>query len=220
MNRSVHLVAASLGVAAGLAGLEHGYFEILQGDVVPESLMIASMGPPCEPELIWNACEPAMTLLPSYLWSGVLTIVISILILLWSLFGIQRRYGGTLLMLLSIPFLLVGGGIFPPVIGFIGGLVATRIHAPLTWWQARMRGGVGGVLAGLWPWPLVIFLAWTLAGQWIIGHFFNDFMRAYNWLVPLLVIGLLVVAIFSGFAQAVQQRVLVKPAPQPDTRGK
>jgi hypothetical protein len=213
MRSALRIVAASLGIAAGLAGLEHGYFEILQGNVPPDSLMIVSMGPPCVRELTWNACEPAMTVVPSFLITGVLSIVFSLAILVWSVAFVQRKRGGLGLMLLCIPLLLFGGGIFPPVIGFIGGLVGTRIGTPLPWWRRRFSGGVGRLLASWWPWPLVIFLAWTLAGQWIVGHFFNDFMLVNAWLVPLLVMGLLVVAILSGFAYEVQQRTLRQPVP-------
>ena len=44
MNKATKTVATWLGITAGIAGLEHGYFEILQGITRPESLMIVSMG--------------------------------------------------------------------------------------------------------------------------------------------------------------------------------
>ena len=199
MRNVLRIVASSFGVVAGLAGIEHGYFEILQGNNPPDSLMFASMGPPC---------EPAMTIVPSFLITGVLAIVFSVIIVIWSVAFVQRKYGSLVLMLLCIPQLLFGGGIFPPVIGFIGGLVGTRMNAPLTWWRARLSGNTLRALAGLWP--LVILLAWALAGQWIVGHFFNDFMVENGWLVPILVIGLLVIAVVAGFARAAQD----KPIPQ------
>jgi hypothetical protein len=74
MRKATKTVATWLGIAAGIAGLENGYFEILQGYTRPEGLMIASMGPPCDPEVVWNACEPAMTILPQKyhgVWYGV-----------------------------------------------------------------------------------------------------------------------------------------------------
>lgn len=41
-------VAASMvGVYAGLLGAIHGYSEILQGNVAPDSLMINAIGSPC-----------------------------------------------------------------------------------------------------------------------------------------------------------------------------
>ena len=39
MRKATRIVAASFGVLAGIAGLEHGYFEILQGNTNPLSLM-------------------------------------------------------------------------------------------------------------------------------------------------------------------------------------
>ena len=52
------------------------------------------MGPPCDPEAAWNACEPALTILPSFLYSGILAVLISLAILVWSLAFIQRWQGG------------------------------------------------------------------------------------------------------------------------------
>jgi hypothetical protein len=72
MRKATRLVAAALGVFAGFGGPEHGIFEMLQGHVKPEGLMIASMGPPCDPEKVWNLCKPAMTVVPSFLFTGIL----------------------------------------------------------------------------------------------------------------------------------------------------
>jgi hypothetical protein len=63
-KKATRIVAAGFGVMAGIAGLEHGLFEILQGNTKPTSWMFPSMGSACVPERIWPACEPAMTLLP------------------------------------------------------------------------------------------------------------------------------------------------------------
>jgi hypothetical protein len=43
MREATKTVATWLGIAAGLAGLEHRYFEILQGNARPEGLVIASI---------------------------------------------------------------------------------------------------------------------------------------------------------------------------------
>ncbi len=201
MNNALRTMAVSLGVLAGLAGLEHGYFETLQGNVPPNSLMIYSMGSPCEPNRIWNACEPALTIIPSFFVAGVLTIVMGVVVLLWSAAFLHDKRGGQSLVLLCLPLLLLGGGVFPPVIGLIGGLVATQINASPAGWRIRFPGNSGHFLAGLWPWSLFIFLAWMLAGQWIVGYFLNDFMLRNGWLVPLLVLGLLAVAVLTAFAR-------------------
>ena len=49
MRNATKTVAAWFGIAAGIAGLEHGYFEILHGNTKPERLILqrkVSLKPP------------------------------------------------------------------------------------------------------------------------------------------------------------------------------
>ena len=205
MRKATRVVAALFGAFAGFGGPEHGYFEILRGNTRPDSLMIAAMGPPCEPEKVWNLCEPAMTVVPSYLVTGILAFIVGLITMIWAAAFVHRKNGGLVLILLSIALLLVGGGLFPPVIGIVAGLVATRINAPLTRQPTRLYGKVLRFLAKLWPWPLVAFFVWAF-GQFIVGYFFNEFLLKSGFLVPLLIIGLLVLSILTGYAYDVHDR--------------
>ena len=36
------------------------------------------MGPPCVPEATWHACEPAMTVVPNFLVSGILAMALGL----------------------------------------------------------------------------------------------------------------------------------------------
>jgi hypothetical protein len=195
MRRATRVVASLLGVVAGIAGIGHGYFETLQGNVRPDSLMISSIGPPCEPEKVWNACEPAMTVIPSFLVTGILAIIIGLAVLIWAAAFVQRKNGGVVLILLSIALLLFGGGFFPPLIGIIAGVAGAKINAPL----AGQPGSVLRFFAKMWPWPLVIFLVWVF-GQLIVGYFFNEFMQKNGYLSLLLIVGLLPLSVFTGYA--------------------
>jgi hypothetical protein len=195
MRKATRIVASALGIFAGFGGPEHGYFEIIQGHVRPDSLIIAAMGPPCDPEKVWNLCEPAMTVIPSFLVTGILATVIGLITMIWAAAFVHRKHGGIVLMLLSIALLLVGGGLFPPVIGIIAGVIATRINAPLT----RQPGSVLRFFAKLWPWPLVAFFVWAF-GQFLVGHYFNEFLQKSGFLSPLLIVGLLVLSILTGYA--------------------
>jgi hypothetical protein len=76
MRKATKTVAGCLGIAAGLAGLEHGYFEVLQGNTHPVGQVFPSMGPPCEPTVAWNACEPAMSILPNLQATGILALLL------------------------------------------------------------------------------------------------------------------------------------------------
>ena len=196
MRKATKSAAAWFGIAAGLAGIEHGYFEILQGNARPESLMIASIGPPCVPEEIWNACEPAMTIIPNFLITGILAVIISLVILIWSIAFIQRKYGGMVLILLSIALLLFGGGLFPPLIGIVGGIAGIKISKPV---GDKQPGRILQLMAKLWPWPLVIFMTWVF-GQWIVGYYFNEFMQQAMYFGVLLILIALPLSIMTAYA--------------------
>jgi hypothetical protein len=200
MRTATKSLATWLGVTAGLAGVEHGYFEILQGNIRTESLMITSIGPPCIPEEVWNACEPALTIIPNFLISGILSLLIGLLIVIWSIAFIQRKHGGLVLILLSVALLLFGGGLFPPLIGIIGGIAATRINKPLA---DKQISQLSQLAARMWPWPLVIFLVW-IWGQWLVGYFFNDFLREVMIYGVMLILILLPLSVYSAYARDVR----------------
>jgi hypothetical protein len=186
-------------VYAGLLGAVHGYFETLQGNAAPAGIVINAIGAPCRGDMVWHACLPAMTLIPSFRITGVLAILVSLAVLVWAAAFVQRRRGGLVLILLSIMLLLVGGGFIPPTLGIIAGMVATRVNAPFTRWRARLSPNTVRFLAKLWPWSLVAYVAWVLP-QWIVGRFFNEFMLKQGFLVSILTNGLLLLSIFTAFA--------------------
>jgi hypothetical protein len=204
MRKAARVTATVLGLTAGLAGIEHGYFEIVQGNARPEGLMIASMGAPCVPELAWNACEPAMTVIPNFLVTGILAVILGVMVTIWSAFFVHKNRGGLGLILLCIPLLLFGGGIFPPLIGFIAGAMGSRINKPLEAEKSRLSGGLLRSLAALWPWSLALYVVWVL-GQWVIGYLFNDWLLANGYLVIVMVLGTLLLTVVTTHAHDVQK---------------
>jgi hypothetical protein len=99
MRKATKTAAMWFGVTAGLAALEHGYFEVLQGNVRPAGVMFPSWGADiCDPTQAWHACEPAMSLLPSFLLSGILTILLSLTVIVWSGWFLQHKRGGLILI--------------------------------------------------------------------------------------------------------------------------
>jgi hypothetical protein len=195
MRKATKTVATWLGVVGGLAGFEHGYFEVLQGNTPTPGLAFPSWGPPCVPEEIWHACEPAMSTLPNYLITGILAMLLSLALMVWAAWFVQRRHGGWVQMALSVLLLLFGGGFFPPLIGLIGGLAGTQIN--------RLLSGQPGTLtryaARLWPWSLVIFVGWTL-GQFPFGYFFNDLLKGAMVISLLVILTSLPLAIYTAYA--------------------
>lgn len=196
MRKATKTVATWLGVVAGIAGLEHGYFEFLQGNTRPAGLAFASWGADiCDPAKMWHACEPAMSILPNFLASGILTILLGLAVMAWSVWLIQRTYGGLGLILLSIALLLFGGGFFPPLMGIVGGAAGTQIHRSLT----GSPGIITCFAARLWPWPLVLLVGWLLA-QFPIGHVFNDALKSVIGPAMLFIITFLPLSVYVGYA--------------------
>jgi hypothetical protein len=150
-NISAARVTASIfGVLGGLGGITHGVGEVLQGNVAPDGIIINSwtQGP-----IATNmGGEPGMTLVPNLLVTGVLTIIVSLAAIIWSVTFVQRKHGGLILILLSIAMLLVGGGFGPPIIGILAGVAGLGINAPYTWWRTHLPVNIRRVLARLWPW--------------------------------------------------------------------
>ena len=201
MRKATRIAASLLGLFAGFGGPEHGFFEIAQGSVRPAGLVFPSMGPPCDPETAWHACEPAITIIPNLLVTGILAMVVGLVTMIWSVAFAQKKYGGIVLILLSIALLLVGGGVAPPVIGIVAGAVATRINKPLT----GRAGRTWAFLARLWPWPLVAFFVWSL-GQFLVGHFSNELLQKGAALSMLLMVGFLVLSIVTARAYDASDR--------------
>jgi hypothetical protein len=165
--------AVIFGVLAGLGGLTHGIGEVLQGNVQAEGIIINSwtQGP-----IATNmGGEPAMTIVPNLMATGILTILVSLAILVWAAF-VRDRSSGRILLVLSFIMLLVGGGFGPPLIGILAGLAGTGIGAPLTWWRKRLSRSIRAGLAALWPWIFAIAIVngvFLVIGSVILVFFFD-----------------------------------------------
>jgi hypothetical protein len=106
---ATRIVASLVGIDVGLLGIEHGFFEMLQGNVATGSLLINAIGP----QAGVAGSEPALTMIPNFLATGAIAIIVSILVIIWSATFVQKKNGGLALILLSILQLLVGGGLAP-----------------------------------------------------------------------------------------------------------
>ena len=73
---ATRVTVSTFGVLAGLAGIEHGIGEVFQGNVAPDWVMIESW-PDSEVFDILSG-EPAMTLVPNLLLTGILATVLVI----------------------------------------------------------------------------------------------------------------------------------------------
>lgn len=201
MRKATRVITSTFGTIMAFAGLEHGIGEVLQGNVAPSGTMFLSW-----PESAFFRSlggEPAMTVIPNLLITGILAILLSLILFVWATRFIHRKNGGQVMILLSIILLLVGGGIFPPVLGFLIGAVGTRMHAPSTAWRMHFPVGFPRFLGKLWPGSFIACLiGWLFMfpGLAILGYFFG--VNSPGLIVILLFFDLatLLIAIFAGFA--------------------
>jgi hypothetical protein len=142
-------VAAALGVCVGISGLDHGFFEVLQGNTATPGLIVQAIGPV---QRMWvYGTEEAFTIVPNFLLTGILAIVVGLLTIVWSVRYIDRPNGSRVLLLLGGLMFLVGGGIGMLVFLLFGWLVARRIDRPLTSVPSLLPGTVARVLGKAWP---------------------------------------------------------------------
>jgi hypothetical protein len=154
INRATKIYTSTLGILVGLAGIEHGILEILQGNVRPEGLMIDAIGPD---QRLWEfSSETALTIVPNLLISGILSIIFGGLIVIWASAYIDRKYGAVVILFLSIVLFLVGGGFAPILLSVLAFIAALRIHKPLKFWREVSPAALRKLFAYLWPWTLII----------------------------------------------------------------
>jgi hypothetical protein len=147
---AARLVASIFGVLAGIGGLMHGPGEILQGNVAPGGIAFNSWT--VEPIATNVGGEPAMSLVPNLLISGVLTILVSAAVIVWAAAFVGTRRGGVILILLSVLMLLVGGGFAPPLIGILAGVAGLGINAQAPGWYQHLPPKSRNLMAAAWPW--------------------------------------------------------------------
>jgi hypothetical protein len=157
VNRATQNVVRGFGLILSLAGFEHGIGEILQGNTSTNDIFIQSWG---DSELFSILSgEPAMTLIPNFLVSGILTIILSCLAAAWCLFFLAKSRSSLVLLLLSVALLLVGGGFGPPLVGIIIGLAGTQLDSDFSWLKSLRSKSLFRTAARIWPFSLALGLA-------------------------------------------------------------
>jgi hypothetical protein len=209
-NNATRIVASTFGILVGLAGIEHGLFEMLQGNVAPSEIMIDAIGPG---QRIWEyATEPALTIIPNFLITGFLAMIFGLLVTIWAGVFIDRKYGARILLLLSIILWLVGGGFAPIFMSILASVTATRINKPLKWWKAHIPIKLRGSIAKLWPWSIIIFvLVFVLGveiaifGYPLLWLFDADLTYAIQWSSAFIMVVLWPISIITALVYDIQK---------------
>jgi len=205
----MRLVASTLGILVGLAGIEHGLFELLQGNVAPASTMIAAIGPA---QRFWEyGIERALTVVPSFTVTGILAIVMGLLVAIWAASFLHTMRGASVLLALSIGLFLVGGGFAPIFMAIVASAAATGIDKPLAWWRARLTGKVRRFLASLWPSSLIAFVVVFLCsveiaifGYPLVSLIGADLTYAVQSALAFMMLGLMVLCVLAALSRDIE----------------
>ncbi len=198
-----------MGTLTAFAGIEHGIGEILQGNRPPGGIWILSWP---ESTLFRSVGgEPAMTVIPNLLITGVLAILFSLAFFTWTIQFAQRKPGGIVLILFSVILLLVGGGIFPPVLGLMTGLTALGIRPSLAWPRTYLSPGLQRFMSRVWPWLFgITIIAWLalFPGSILLDYFFS--INVLDFILTLIIsaFGFLILTILCGFVRDSQQSAI------------
>jgi hypothetical protein len=172
LNKKTKITASAIGVLLGMGGiLNHGLFEILQGNNSTNGFFIEAIG---EANRFWiHGTEAAFTIIHNFLITGICVIMVGLAIIFWSIKFIHVKYGTTIFLSLLILLTLVGGGIgyimvFVPTWAF-----ATRINKSLDWWKKVLSEKLRRRLASLWIYSLsATSISWLILMELgIFGYF-------------------------------------------------
>ena len=214
---ATRVIASTLGVIAGMSGLDHGFFEALHGNSATPGFFIQAIGPA---QRMWlYGTEDAFTIVPNFLVTGVCAMILGAVVISWSAGFIDRAYGSRVLLSLGALLFLVGGGV--ALVGFVGlcWAVSRRIGRASQESQARPQPGVQELAARIWAICLaasvvLVSFALEIAITGFVPGVTNPVqvqLTCWSLLAAMLV--LLLIAILGGSAHDAQRRSTPEIAP-------
>lgn len=104
MNKATRINAATVGTIFGFSAVTHGFFETLQGNVPTRGFFIFAIG---EAQKMWShGNEPAFTLIPNFLLTGIVAMIVGFSVIIWSLGFVHKKNGPSVFILLFILLLM------------------------------------------------------------------------------------------------------------------
>jgi hypothetical protein len=207
---ATRIIAATIGVILGIANINHGFFEALQGNKQTSGLIIQAIG---ESNRMWiHGTEEAFTLFPNFLLTGILAMSIGICNIIWSIGFIHKKYGRIIFLLLCILSFLVGGGIGQILFFLTAWAFATRMNKPLNGWKAIFPEGIRVILSKIWIFTLTTFallflFALEIAIFGIVpGMTDPETILHTCWIILIVSLFLMILTFVSGFAHDIERQ--------------
>jgi hypothetical protein len=156
---------STISVFLALAGLlNHGIFEIRQGNTPTNSFFIEAIS---KADRFWiYGTEGAFTIVPNFLVTGVLVVVISLAIIIFAIKYLSVPNGARILLALFVLLTIFGGGIGHLVVSLPACMYATQIHKPLGWFEKNIPNKLPNYLSKFWLYLLIVTcIAWLVVMQ-------------------------------------------------------
>jgi hypothetical protein len=148
------VVVAAFGILCGLTGIIAGWFEINQGNTIPDDFVISTIGP--NYSMANDFTYFAVTIIPNFLLTGILAIIVSSLVIIWSVRFVQTKNGVKILLGLSITQMLVGGA-WVIDLALITCVIASRINNPINLWRSPLPSNIRLWFVKLLPLSLIVY---------------------------------------------------------------
>lgn len=219
MNRATHINVTTIGILFGFSGITHGIGEIVQGNQPTGGLFINAVAAGSRWSRWAEGGEGAFTIVPNFLATGILAVLVGLAIIYWSLYRVHKDWGPGVFLLLFVLLFLVGGGIGQVIFFIPAWWVATRIHRPLTWWRNGLPASLRKPLARLWPALLGIPTAGMIVALYLatIGYVpgFADMARLLDFTLSLVGLSwlLFLPAFVAGFAYDIDHAPVPEATP-------
>jgi hypothetical protein len=173
--------------------------------------LISAIGPE---HRFWEyGFETAMTIIPNFFITGILTITSGLLIILWSGLFISRKYGAGILLLLFFILLLSGGGFTPFNMALFAVIAASKINKLLNWWKNHFPNNLKAFFVNIWLIVLIICILVSLFALvaaifgWPLTVFFSaENTISINWIIGLGTIIFMVLTVISAVSYDSQRK--------------
>lgn len=195
MKKATRIFVLTLVLYAALLTSLHGILEFVQGPVSTAGIAIRALGAPCEPNKIWHACFPTLTIFRTYDTAGIMTLILTGLLITRGIRPMTNRWQSLTILLLGGLLLVSGGGFIAAFIILIAGTAAFF----------KPRGGSKEIslfhrsMAKGWPWLLFLYFV-LVALESLLGAFANELVLQIGDLFLLVEFVVLILAALAAHA--------------------
>jgi len=194
MTKATRIFVLTMVLYAALLTSLHGLSEFNQGASPTGDITIQAMGTPCMPDQIWHACFPALTIFHTFDTAGIMTLILTGLLITRTVRPFRSHWQGLSLLLLGVLLLLSGGGF----IAFFILLVASTAAFFMPNGKSETKPIHRKMAKG---WPCLLFFYFLIVGlQVLLGANSNEFAMQIVTLLLFFQTLALVLAAFAAHA--------------------